>query len=559
MNATPHPFPALTTEPATDLSAEEALTDLGWEILRHHASPEGASGEREEPRFTVLHPDFGVALLDLAPENTPGAVAAFLKRIGAAGPVPGLPVIYHALTGEDLWRLTSVLDRHFATLPLLPEGAGDWPAVVRAGLAAEKAAPPAAEPVPPAPPPLPAAPARPAAQSAAPQVARPWEEEPAPPARPQPEAARRPVPGPVPSRESRRPVPVPMPSPEPPRLVQPGMRRAVQPPMPVAEAPLPAGPAVPAHIPVGRSTTGRPGAPVVESLPPAGKSGIPPAGPMPVRLPEREIAPPAPPLPAEELALAAAKAIRPEVAQEPAPLRLPPVPPRPPRPTSRLGARRRSRLRLLLFVTGAAALVVAGGVATTFLERMAGIQRAEMPESVQEASIVPVAPAPVPAPAAAEPSAELPPPPPLPAPPQQAAQAQAPAAPQPAAAPRPATPRFQSYRGEPLVPTPGPQGDSPRPVPTGSRRVVVHYPPGLWDGIEVLVDQLGSFGVPVERRVVPATPGRKVIRYFSPADQDDAEQLARSLGRDWMVQDFTTYSPRPRSGTLEVWVPAGAG
>ena len=96
-------------------------------------------------------------------------------------------------------------------------------------------------------------------------------------------------------------------------------------------------------------------------------------------------------------------------------------------------------------------------------------------------------------------------------------------------------------------------------MPTGSRRVVVHYPPGLWDGIEVLVDQLGSFGVPVERRVVPATPGRKVIRYFSPADQDDAEQLARSLGRDWMVQDFTTYSPRPRSGTLEVWVPAGAG
>ncbi|WP_043829497.1 hypothetical protein [Muricoccus aerilatus] len=504
------PFADLQPEAATDLSAEEALGDLGWQVLRHRPGPTKGAVEREEPRFTALHPDFGVALLDLAPETTPGAVATFLKRLEEAGGPAGLPVIYHSLTGEDLWRLTSVLDPQFAALPPIPTQVREWPAGLRRVIGASEA--PAA------------APAKPAAPSASPVPV------PVLPAAPVPDL---PVVGEAPVTEApitdaptaeapvaARELP-PLPRSAPPPQVAPALRRE-RPPLPAAMPPdLDTPPRRPPAEP-----------PMAASAAEAGPTRRARVTEMPEEAPRAGQQSPA------------------AMAELAPPRRAPVVPPRPPLPTSRAG--RRSRRRLLLY-TALAALLVAGGVATALLGgRPAQTGAGATAEAVQEATILPVppqaSPAPVPpspASPAVRPEAEagLPPPPPAP----------------PPALPRQATPRFPGYRGEPLVPTPGPQAEVPRaPAPLG-RRIVVHYPPGLWDGVEVLVDQLSSFGVPVERRVVGATPSRRVIRYFNPVDQDDAEALARSLGRDWMVQDFTTFTPRPRQGTLEVWVPAGAG
>ncbi|MBI0538096.1 hypothetical protein D9599_21265 [Roseomonas sp. KE2513] len=499
------PFADLQPEAATDLSAEEALGDLGWQVLRHRPGPTKGAVEREEPRFTALHPDFGVALLDLAPETTPGAVASFLKRLEEAGGPTDLPVIYHSLTGEDLWRLTSVLDPQFAALPPIPTQIREWPAGLRRVIEASEA--PAAAPAEPAASLPSPAPVLPAASSLEPPLADvPVVEAPAEP--------------PVTARE----LP-PLPRSAPPPQVAPALWRE-RPPLPAAVPPDLDGPArrPPAETPAA--------APAAE----AGAIRHARVTAMPQEAPR---AGQQSPTTMAELAL---------------PRRAPVVPPRPPLPTSRAG--RRSRRRLLLY-TALAALLVAGGVATALLGgRPAETGAGATAEAVQEATILPVppqaSPAPVPpspAAPAARPEAEagLPPPPPAPPPAS------------PPSSPRQATSRFPGYRGEPLVPTPGPQAEVPRaPAPLG-RRIVVHYPPGLWDGVEILVDQLSSFGVPVERRVVGATPSRRVIRYFNPVDQDDAEALARSLGRDWMVQDFTTFTPRPRQGTLEVWVPAGAG
>lgn len=46
------------------------------------------------------------------------------------------------------------------------------------------------------------------------------------------------------------------------------------------------------------------------------------------------------------------------------------------------------------------------------------------------------------------------------------------------------------------------------------------------------------------------------VRYFSPADQESAAAVAKTLGA--RLRDFTDYSPRPPEGTIEVWL-AGQG
>ena len=527
MNATPHPFGSFEMEPATDLSAEEALTDLGWTIVGRHAADGGPA--RTEARFTALHPDFGIALLDLAPEATPGAVAAFVRRMEDGGAAPGVPVVYHALTGEDLWRLTSVLDRHFAALPPVPAGAGDWPAAIRRVLDARSSQPPGPENgakgrTGAAPGDMPGAGIGPGNTQAAvtlPEVPAEAGPVPAPP------AARLTLP---PRGDMGESVAV--------SAVRPVQSGNVQGQAAKHAARLATEMGPPAHVqPVG--------VPEPDAAQPLDGDASAPF-PVPAR-PAQQESPVLPPVPPADGRM---------------PLRLPPAPSRP--PTSRAGERRRPRR---MYVAAGAVVVVAGlaagllGSLPVSFGDAAGRsgQPAAPAGSMREAAIVPVSPAappapvPPPAPVAPEPTtpaATLPAPPPSPpvVPPSRVA-----------GVGRPAAPRFQNYRGEELVPTPGPGPEVSRPPPPSGRRIVVHYAPGSGGGVEVLVDRLSQYGVFVEQRVVGATPARKVIRFFTPSDQDDAEQLARSLGRDWMVQDFTSFSPRPRSGTLEVWVPAGEG
>lgn len=540
MNATPHPFPGLVTEAATDLSAEEALTDLGWEILAHVPGEVGGDTVRHEPRFTVLHPDFGIALLDIAPEATPDAAAALRRRLDAAGAPPGLPVIQHSLTGDDLWRLTSVLDRHFASLPPLPSQAGDWPALVRQVLAEGTAGTdPAPAPAPaPAPDPAPV-PARVLVSAREEPELDDW---PSLPARLEDLRPRRmpPAPPPVPAEVPPGPAAAPQAVSVPPA-------RSLRPEQPSSVPAAAQRPPAARQAPPARSVASVEAAPARPSPAPLPRAE--PPFPQAARLAEATGYADTRPQEEEQGLAAPAGAVPgiPPVPATPAVRSLPVVTPRPPVSADHSTRRRSRKRRLAMAALGS--LLLVGGVATALIGHLPGQGPAPhvSGERIQEAAIVPL-PSAAPQPAASEPvpqadETEVVLPPPLPSPP----------------AARPATQRSPAFRGEPLVPTPGPQPEAQRlPAPL-ARRVVVHHAPGLWDGVEGVVDQISRFGVPVERRVVGASTSRKIVRFFTQADQHDAEQLARSLGRDWMVQDFTSFTPRPRPGTLEVWLPAGAG
>jgi hypothetical protein len=84
----------------------------------------------------LLHPEIGVALIDIAPGETAGAEAAFRDRLEAArfaAIFPGdLPVVHLQLQPEELGSLGTLLPQAFAGLPLLRLPGGDgWVSVVR--------------------------------------------------------------------------------------------------------------------------------------------------------------------------------------------------------------------------------------------------------------------------------------------------------------------------------------------------------------------------------------------------------------------------------------------
>lgn len=87
--------------------------------------------------FALLHRDYGVALIDLAPDEVPDAVARFRSAYRAADPTgPGPPpVVYRSLSGADFWRLTILLDSAFALEPPPAPGGDAWVARAREVLA----------------------------------------------------------------------------------------------------------------------------------------------------------------------------------------------------------------------------------------------------------------------------------------------------------------------------------------------------------------------------------------------------------------------------------------
>lgn len=160
---------------------------------------------------------------------------------------------------------------------------------------------------------------------------------------------------------------------------------------------------------------------------------------------------------------------------------------------------------------------------------------------------------------APEPSPTLPP----------AGPATAPAAKPPTestAAPRPSPPATT------LLPHPRPAAAPATATPpalAGATRVFVHHFTADEAGAAMavrLAERLRSQGIEVAaiRRVPFGIPAASV-RYFYPADRDAAQRLVGLAGplltaggraSPRLPGDFTHYQPKPRPGTVEVWIPS---
>lgn len=131
--------PSLTRDAARPASTQNSILSPGWIGLeRCNVSP--IISEVLEVPHVLLHPDVGVALVDLAPAVTPNAEAAFRARLEAArfaAIFPGqLPVVHLQLRPEELGQLAPLMSNAFAGLqPISLPGGDGWVSVVRRALA----------------------------------------------------------------------------------------------------------------------------------------------------------------------------------------------------------------------------------------------------------------------------------------------------------------------------------------------------------------------------------------------------------------------------------------
>jgi hypothetical protein len=121
----------------------------------------------------------------------------------------------------------------------------------------------------------------------------------------------------------------------------------------------------------------------------------------------------------------------------------------------------------------------------------------------------------------------------------------------------------------PAAPAPPPM-QTPVPAPSaslGQTRLFVHHsstqPQTAVAG--EIAGQLRGGGLSViDIRRISGTISSGSVRYFFPADREAATALTEMLGqiyrgrndpREFRLLDFTTYSPKPRERTLEIWLP----
>lgn len=140
------------------------------------------------------------------------------------------------------------------------------------------------------------------------------------------------------------------------------------------------------------------------------------------------------------------------------------------------------------------------------------------------------------------------------------------AAPLNAALPAAEPAREQSAARSWRVPIQSDFGQSVSPGAEGAlwrRRVVIHYPansgPAASEADQIAASLAAKAGT-VEIRAVNAVPRSPTIRYFHEEDLPAAETLEallRNAGGQWATRAFTAYEPKPRPGTIEVWIANG--
>jgi hypothetical protein len=107
---------------------------------------------------------------------------------------------------------------------------------------------------------------------------------------------------------------------------------------------------------------------------------------------------------------------------------------------------------------------------------------------------------------------------------------------------------------------PAPVVELPVPSAEGALRIVLHHPPGRRAEALVLAEPIEGSDAQVDLRALDAAavdvPQDPVVRYFHADDQMAAQDLLRSLGPGWRLQDFTHLAPDTARGALEIWLPA---
>ena len=117
-----------------------------------------------------------------------------------------------------------------------------------------------------------------------------------------------------------------------------------------------------------------------------------------------------------------------------------------------------------------------------------------------------------------------------------------------------------------------PAAPAPPPMPTpsaslGQTRLFVHHSstaPQTAVASEIAGQLRGSGLSVIDIRRISGTVSSGSVRFFFPADREAATALAtmleqiyrgRSDPREFRPLDFTTYNPKPRERTLEIWLP----
>lgn len=138
--------------PAVSHGLGRALSrvDPEWVILRGVALPHGEGEDASPARvaYVLLHPDRGIALLDVAPGGAPDAVERVRRALAAArfeAVFAGrLPVVHLRLLEADADRLDGALAAAFARVgPIALRGGHAWTGLARRVLGGERVADPA--------------------------------------------------------------------------------------------------------------------------------------------------------------------------------------------------------------------------------------------------------------------------------------------------------------------------------------------------------------------------------------------------------------------------------
>jgi hypothetical protein len=111
---------------------------------------------------------------------------------------------------------------------------------------------------------------------------------------------------------------------------------------------------------------------------------------------------------------------------------------------------------------------------------------------------------------------------------------------------------------------------APAPAPSaslGQTRLFVHHSstqPQTAVASEIAGQLRGGGLSVIDIRRISGAISSGSVRYFFPADREAATALTEMLGqiyrgrndpREFRLLDFTTYTPRPRERTLEIWLP----